>query len=178
MSASPRRLWHYTAWGHLPDIWAAGRLTTTESNIGAPKRFDPVTNRWAYGEPFGRHVGPDVVFLFDRIDPRFYGDGGMMMNQQYRDPLVDKTMVRFEVLVDGARPWTEWCEEQGISKRWRKQLAKAGRETQWWILERDIPAAEWEKVEAKDPKTGEWGPVGIVNGIQLLDYPKRGTDDE
>ena len=155
-------LYHFTAIGHLPDIFRSGYLDVTESNIGAPAMLDPNTAKLAYGRPTGKHLGPDVLWAFDREHPRLHGQRPML-NQQYQDPLVNKTNAVFVIDVDDSdvAHWPTWCEEQGISKRWRRHLAKSGDENQWWVVLRQVPALEWLAVRAKID--GEWVHVNEVD---------------
>lgn len=135
-----KELFHWTSTYHLKQILLEGRLTTTESNVGSPS---PML------QPAGEHLGPDVVWLLDVPVLRFGHGLTMDPSGPYR-MLHDKTEVRFTVKVDGAVPWTRWKPAEAMHPTWRKSMIRSGggRDAvrHWWVIERDIPRAEWVEV--------------------------------
>jgi hypothetical protein len=121
-------LYHYTCPCdlHLGSILGDEMIRTTESNIGSG--FPDM-------KPFGEHVGPDVVWLTTSE----YASVG----QGLSGSIHDKTAARIVVDVDDAEPWERWCKHQGINPRWRRLLEKNTYPHQWYVVERDIPQADW-----------------------------------
>ncbi len=123
------KLYHFTSLYHLPLIRQAGFLKLVESNIGSPdKRF----------LPYGEHVGPDVVWLTERMDPSGHGLGGAS---------VDKRKVRIEFNIEdmeSAIRWRDFANQHGINREWYRIMDKSGDYTAryWWVSRLEIPVGE------------------------------------
>jgi hypothetical protein len=118
-------LYHFTSTTHLADIVQDEYLATTESNVS---RSRP-------------HAGPDVVWLTSNPDPGAHiGWGG--------GSIVNKRAVQFTVDVPKAEVhrWRNWGARRGIDPKWMRGLAAAGGSNSWWVVERPVPASEWEVV--------------------------------
>ena len=125
-------LYHYTALLHLRTIAQDGMIRTTESNVGSG-RVD-----W---QPFGEHVGPDVVWLTTTQDPT--------KGQGLQGP-ADKTAARIIVDVNDAAPWSRWCVAHGINPSWRGALEARQLPDQWYVVERPVARGEWAGLEVAE----------------------------
>jgi hypothetical protein len=149
------RVWHFTGLPHLPKIIRAGAIGVTESNIGSPKPG------WA---PYGKHVGPDVVWCFSTPVPRI--SGGSMLTTASSDKgrrvrRIDKRLVRFtldvpeEELVD----FVPWAKELGIHPRWLVALASRNRADEWRCVLRPVAEHEWMVIEWREGIRDPWREV-------------------
>ena len=123
------KLYHYTSTRHLPYILKAGYLDVTESNIGSgvPEH-----------DPYGEHVGPDVVWLTTSENPGH--KQGLTTSADTGWP--DKTEIRFTVDVPDALHWPKWSRSQGIDKRWARCLETDHYPEQWFVVVRRILLTE------------------------------------
>jgi hypothetical protein len=128
-----KRLYHFTAWLHYPDIIATGCLKTTESNLS----------------PATQHFGPDVVWLTDHV----WGAGAMLdvkgqkvAARDDRLPLVafDKRGVRFTIDLPDSDcfHWPEWSRRHGIDRKWYRALGSNAMPWTWWVSQRPVLMGE------------------------------------
>jgi hypothetical protein len=115
-------LYHFTSLERLPEIKAADRLTTTESNLSNHHE----------------HAGPDVVWLTSDAD--IDAD-----EQGLAGTAEDKTAVRITVDVPDSevQPWLVWSRKRGITPGWALFLEEGRRASSWYVVQRTIPASEW-----------------------------------
>lgn len=139
------RLYHYTTPLHLERIASDLFLKVTESNIGGPRDKGI--------EPCGEHVGPDVVWLTDHDGTKTNRDtlraGCVLSSGPLSVIAVDKTVVRFTVDVpdEEVTRWSDFADEHGMHKRWRKIIEKWPAKPNWWyVVERPIGLDEWVEV--------------------------------
>lgn len=144
------RLYHFTHPGHLPAIFDAAMLTTTESNIGAP---------FATEGPTGLHAGPDVVWLLD--SPTIEVLPGPTDADMTHGLYPEKRAVRFEVDVPGIR-WLDWAPASAMSSDWRDVLIRSagGMEAveHWYIFPAPIRQRRWVEVRNMVTDSPMWTP--------------------
>lgn len=131
----PKRFFHFTSLRHLDSIEQRGVIIPTESNVGsAVPGMDP----------FGTHVGPDVVWLLDVEDPYEYGHG--LIGAGQFPPREDKRAVRIEVDVP-AILWLAWAPALRSNPAWRHVFMHAGGGEgaygHWYVWPAPIKRGRW-----------------------------------
>lgn len=126
---------HYTSLAHLEVmIRGGGLILPTESNVGGVLPWE---------EPYGMHVGPDVVWLLDDSDP-FAHSHGLVHS------MVDKREVRIEVNVPAVR-WLDWEPVSRMNPKWRETFINAGggplAVEHWHVWPASIKFARWVGVD-------------------------------
>lgn len=134
----PKRFYHFTSLRHLDSIEQRGVILPTESNVGSA-----VPGL----EPFGEHVGPDVVWLLDVADPFEHGHG--LVGAGQFPPRDDKRAVRIEVDVP-AILWLAWAPALRSNPAWRSVFMHAGgggaAYAHWYVWPAPIKRGRWTSV--------------------------------
>jgi hypothetical protein len=110
-------LYHFTSLNHLPKICKSGFLKIGDI---------PLKQTSKYGED------GHGVWLTTRLsaNPEQHG---------LKNPLVDKTMVRFKIDIDESSPqlfkWSDYAKINKVNREWYKTLDKTGRGLShtWWL---------------------------------------------
>ena len=166
------RLFHFTNYIHWCDIQSTGEIATTESNIGSGS---PDL------EPYGEHIGPDVVWLTDKATPGANGLEVVLPVASIESQVellegatgrpfieIDKRLVRLELDLDDAHHWPEWSCEHGINRQWARALSRDNLPWRWWVSERPIPVGEIAAVEIH-PELADY--IGRTLTLTLSDSP-------
>lgn len=148
-------LYHFTNWVNDVEIGSSGVILTTESNIGSVR---PDL------QPYGEHLGPDVVWL---TDSQSGGGCGLrypaVMTQLHTKmglpaAALDKRKVRStcELPDEECHHWPAWATAHGINRRWQRIFEKGQTPWTWWLIERPITPNEIVKSEVMDPELTAW----------------------
>jgi len=130
------RLNHFTCWNHFLEIVVVtGAITTTESNIGSGRPD------W---QPFGEHVGPDVVWLTSHDEASGHGLENVFRSHPNFPIETDKTRVRITVdLPDNElQRWGTFSKQYRMHPKWRRVIEHNMRHSSWWVLERPVRPEE------------------------------------
>ena len=106
-----------------------GVIRTTESNVGSPtpKR-----------QPYGEHVGPDVVWLLDELPAT--------LEHMHHGLNVEKQGYVFEVNVPAIR-WLDWTWAAAMNPDWRADLIASGGGMEdaehWYVFPAPIKRPLW-----------------------------------
>jgi len=143
------KLYHFTCAcdHHLGSILRDQKLTTTGANLHI------LESRAAH-----RPGDPRVAWLTSQDSPE--RDHGLQPPSPETLAAMraywtcDKTAVRFTLDLPDARRWIGWALLRGMSSRSMDALIATGGGIQsartWFVVEREIPAAEWLAVETTD----------------------------
>jgi hypothetical protein len=128
--------YHLTSERHLKGIERDGVIRPSESNVGSP------VPAW---QPYGTHVGPDVVWLLNTPVLEF-NHGLTTAAGSDLVSAFDKTAVAIEVNVPAMR-WLDWAYSSQMHPAWRKAFIQAGggdeAATHWYVWPRTIRRSRW-----------------------------------
>lgn len=127
--------YHFTSWQHCLEIFASGEIRTTESNVGSGRKD------W---QPFGEHVGPDVVWLTTREIPTRNGVDLPAVVGRELDIPNQKWRVRLTLQLpeEEVYQWTRWSKKQRMNPKWRRAIEDGMSFQSWWVIERSISLDE------------------------------------
>jgi hypothetical protein len=163
MMQTHRTLYHYTAEEYLPHIRATDVLTGAESNPSrrishaGPHAVLLTTDKRPKPDwPKGSVLTPEIIFAATGT----YNMWHILPNGESRIvdtrtldvfplPWIDKSAIRFTVSVPAyaVHHWPAWSRQHGIDPTWSAALGKGNNPNDWYVVLREIPRAEWVRIE-------------------------------
>ena len=164
------RLYHWTNIRWLEGILAVGMITTTDSSLAGPTRYEvPKREARRFASRWTLATEPKVVWLsnnpvvdatylgmVDASGPVVRGVPAHLLPPEWRK---DRVRITVEVPDADALWWPRWSRQQGIREAWYRHLAEGHRSPkEWFVVARAIPLSEFIAIHIDGdqvwPKTG------------------------